>query len=299
MSLNKLRSAEYSINQIVKQSNYKSYASQHDMKHILVKCVKDLHELGFKVAHVKGFKAKHVFKLVERWKAQEKSPGTIKNCLSKLRELGRILGDEKLVKKENAVYQIEARRYKSETNRGIYNLDLSRCTDPYIKLSLEGQRLFGLRREESLKIVIKEAVNDGYLKLKPSWTKGGIGRNIPIRTQGQREWIRKVQSLVKPGKSLIPEKDDYKKHLNRYVYQARHMRLKNLHGLRHAYAQERYKELTRYFDKEGKGWDCPFLGGKPKSQMTDYERIIDAKVKHILTRELGHSRPNITEVYLG
>jgi len=299
MSLNKLRSAEYSINQIVKQSNYQSHTSRHDMKHILVKCVKDLHQLGFKVAHVKGFKAKHVFKLVEHWKAQEKSPGTIKNCLSKLRELGRIMGDEKLVKKENAAYQIDARTYKSEHSRGIYNLDLSKCTNPYIKLSLEGQRLFGLRREESLKIVIKEAVNDGYLKLKPSWTKGGIGRNIPIRTAEQKEWIRKVQSLVTPGKSLIPENDSYKKHLNRYVYQTRQMSLKNLHGLRHAYAQERYKELTRYFDKEGKGWECPFLGGKNKQEMSEYERKIDIKVKHILTRELGHSRPNITEVYLG
>ena len=77
------------------------------------------------------------------------------------------------------------------------------------------------------------------------------------------------------------------------------MGFKNLHGLRHAYAQERYKELTRYFDNEGKGWECPFLGGKKKQDMNEHERKIDIKVKHILTRELGHSRPNITEVYLG
>ena len=300
MSQTKLRSAEYSINEIVKKSSYQSHASRHDMKHILIKCVKDLHELGFKVAHVKGFKAKHVFKLVEHWKAQEKSPGTIKNCLSKLRELGRILGDEKLVKKENTPYEVEARIYKSETNRGIYQLDLSKCTDPYIKLSLEGQRLFGLRREESLKIVIKEAVREGHLKLKPSWTKGGIGRNIPIRTEEQKEWIRKVQSLVTPGKSLIPDSDSYKKHLNRYVNQTtRLMGLKNLHGLRHAYAQNRYRELTAYFSPNGNGWDCPFLGGKNKNQMNDAERSIDMKVKHILSRELGHSRTNVTEVYLG
>ncbi len=299
MSQTKLRSAEYSINEIVKISSYKSHSSRHDMKHILIKCVKDLHELGFKVAHVKGFKAKHVFKLVEHWKAQEKSPGTIKNCLSKLRELGRILGDEKLVKKENTPYEVDARSYKSEHNRGIYQLDLSKCTHPYIRLSLEGQRLFGLRREESLKIVIKEAVHEAHLRLKPSWTKGGVGRRIPIRTAEQKEWIRQVQSLVTPGKSLIPEGDSYKKHLNRYTYQARLMGLKNLHGLRHAYAQARYKELTAHYDKNGKGWDCPFLGGKHKNQMNEAERAIDSKVKHILTREMGHSRPNITEVYLG
>jgi len=269
------------------------------MKHILIKCVKDLHELGYKVSHVKGFKAKHVYKLVDLWKSQNKSAGTIKNCISKLRELGRVLDDPKLVKQDNEAYQLQPRKYKSEYNRGLYNIDFEKCTNDHIKLSLEGQKLFGLRREESLKIVIREALEKGHIVLHPSWTKGGVGRKIPIRTQEQKDWIRKVQSLVEPGCSLIPREDSYKTHLHRYTYQVRAMGLNNLHGLRHAYAQQRYRELTAHYDPNNKGWDCPFLGGKNKKEMTKEEKSIDSKVKHILTRELGHSRPGITEVYLG
>ena len=283
----------------MKRSHYKSYASRHDLKSVLVKCTKDLHQLGFKVSHVDGFKPKHIFKLVEYWQKEHKSPATIKNYISKLRELGRILEDPKLVKKDNSAYNLAPRSYKSKHNRGIYTLDLTKCTNDLVTLSLEGQKLFGLRREESIKIVIKEALKEGYLVLKPSWTKGGIGRAIPIRTSAQKEWVMKVQNSVTPGQSLIPAGDSYKSQLNRYVYQTRQMGLNNLHGLRHAYAQARYKELCAFYDVNKKGWECPFLGGKSKSQMTAHERAIDTKVKHILTRELGHSRPNITEVYLG
>ena len=73
MSKTKLKNAEYSVNEIVKNASYRSYASKNDMRVMLSKCVRDLHDLGFKISHVKGFKPKHVFKLVEHWKEENKS----------------------------------------------------------------------------------------------------------------------------------------------------------------------------------------------------------------------------------
>lgn len=299
MSNTKLRSADYSINQIVKKSSYRSYASKNDMQVMLKRCVRDLHELGFKVAHVKGFKAKHVYKLVDYWKEQNKSSGTIKNYLSKLRELGKLLDDKSLVKSDNTPYKIEARKYIPTENKAIHNVDFSKCNDKFIRLSMEGQYLFGLRREESIKFTLSEAlIKKDVLHLSPSWTKGGIGREVPITNNEQRDWLERVEEAVAPGQALIYKDTSYAEQLNKYGSQTRRMGLRMLHGLRHAYAQRRYRELTRYFDDNNEGWECPFNGGKLVENMSQQELNIDYKVRTILTRELGHSRLSILKSYL-
>lgn len=78
MSNNKLRSAKFSINEMVGQLKGYSFASQADMRIILNRCVKDLHELGYKLSHIKGLKTKHIYILIEHWKKQNKSTATIK-----------------------------------------------------------------------------------------------------------------------------------------------------------------------------------------------------------------------------
>jgi hypothetical protein len=67
--------------------------------------------------------------------------------------------------------------------------------------------------------------------------------------------------------------------------------LKNLHGLRHAYAQKLYKQLT--------GWEAPINGGPKSRQLTPEQKQIDRQARMILSEELGHSREQITVNYLG
>ena len=64
-----------------------------------------------------------------------------------------------------------------------------------------------------------------------------------------------------------------------------------MHGLRHAYGQRRYKELT--------GWDAPINGGLKSEQLTAEQKQIDYHARMILTEELGHGREQITTSYLG
>ncbi|MDP3560354.1 MAG: integrase domain-containing protein [Legionellaceae bacterium] len=292
MSQTKLRSAKFSINELVKKSSVHAYASKADMRHMLFRCIKDLHELGFKVANVKGLQAKHIYALVDHWKSQGKNTATIKNYMSKLRHTASLLSNPKLVKPDNATYNVDKRSYKPTINKAIHNLDLSKCTDPYIKLSLEGQALFGLRREESMKFTLGEALHGNELKIMPSWTKGGIGRMLQVTSDAQSQWLDKVARLVPTGASLIPQERSYKQHLSHYEAQAKLMGVSKLHGLRHAYAQRRYKELT-------KGLPCPFEGGKAYNKMNAFEKTIDRKARQIISRELGHSRIQITKIYLG
>ena len=299
MSKTKLRSAQFSINELIKQIQGYSYASKADMKHMLNRCVKDLHELGFKVAHIKGLKSKHVHVLVEHWKNQGKNTATIKNYMSKLRKASKALEKPNLVKPKNDAYQIEKRSYAPKHNKAIHHIDFSKCTDPHIRLSIEGQALFGLRREESMKFVLSEAWSGRNLKIRPSWTKGGIGRTLIITNEKQGQWLIEVSKLIKPGESLIPVDRTYKQHLSHYQVQTKAMGVSKLHGLRHAYAQRRYHELTHALDPKKQGFTCPLAGGMSSKSLKGIEKDLDRQARMILTRELGHSRINITKIYCG
>lgn len=299
MSNSKLRSAKFSINECLKSVKGYSYASKADMKHMLTRCVKDLHTLGFKINHIKGLKPKHIYALVEHWKAKGKKTDTIKNYMSKLRKTAVLINNPKLVKADNAAYQIERRSYIPTHSKAIHQVDFSKCADPMIRLSLEAQMLFGLRREESMKLVISEAWQGSNLRIKPSWTKGGVGRTIPVTNDKQRQWLQKASSQVPPGQSLIPKDRTYKQHLSRYQVQTKQMVLKKCHGLRHAYAQQRYHEITKALDPSKRGLLCPFAGGKPSKNLKGFERSLDRRARSILTRELGHSRSSILKIYCG
>ena len=91
-----------------------------------------------------------------------------------------------------------------------------------------------------------------HIKLKSSWTKGGKPRTIPIRTEHQRDVLDRARGLAGFG-SLIPPHRSYVHQLRVYEGNTTRAGLSQMHGLRHAYAQDRYEELT--------GRKCPAAGG--------------------------------------
>jgi len=64
-----------------------------------------------------------------------------------------------------------------------------------------------------------------------------------------------------------------------------------MHGLRHRYAQMRYEALT--------GWKAPAAGGPSVKSLTPAQRGKDATARQTISRELGHERTSILNVYLG
>ncbi|MCW8469418.1 integrase domain-containing protein [Fluoribacter gormanii] len=299
MSKSKLKSALFSINECIKDLKIYSHASKADTRHILNRCIKDLHDQGFMITHVKGLKSKHIYVLVEYWKKQGKNPATIKNYMSKLRKLSIWLNKPELIKRSNDHYQIDKRNYIPTQNKAIFSVDFSKCEEPMIRLSLEAQYLFGLRREESMKLIISEAWRGERLILKPSWTKGGIGRAIDITGNEQKEWLEKAITQVPPGQSLIPKEKTYKQYLRKYQTETEKLGLKNCHGLRHAYAQKRYHEITSQLSSDKQPYMCPIEGGKPTKHLSCSEKAIDLEARGIISRELGHLRLSITKSYCG
>ena len=129
-----------------------------------------------------------------------------------------------------------------------------------------------------------------HIKLKASWTKGGKPRVIPIRTDRQRAILDKARHLGGFG-SMIPPHRSYVHQLRVYVGNTTRAGLSNLHGLRHAYAQERYEELT--------GWECPATGGPNGESLTPEQRELDRDARLTISQELGHEREQVTAAYLG
>lgn len=229
--------------------------------------------------------------VVKLWQENNLSNATIKNRLSALRHLAKLIKKPYLIP-SNSDLNVGKRKYVSTENHALINPDFTYITNKNIKISLELQRILGLRREESLKIKPHLAHRDNQLHLQSSWCKGGRGRMIPNKTDEQRYWLEEAKKVVgQAGNSLIPQGKTYILQRHLYDKQVQHAGLKNLHGLRHAYAQKPYKELT--------GWDAPICGGLKSSEYTPEQKEKDHLARMILAEELGHSREQITVNYCG
>ncbi|MCE3238024.1 MAG: integrase [Gammaproteobacteria bacterium] len=298
MSKSKLKDATYSVYQLVKSAPVHSEKTKADTLSILKRAMSQLHGLGYKLSHIQGLKEKHVISLVAHWKASALKAATIKNYISKLRWACRMMGKPHLIAKTNDSYAIAKRSYIPKSSKAIQTININGIRDAWLKLSIQAQQLFGLRREESLKLIVSEADQGDYLVLKGSWTKGGVPRKVPIITNEQRAFLNKLHQVVPKGASLIPKHLTHKQQMNRYISEIRCAGLKNLHGLRHAYAQNRYRYLTDQLT-QGKGWDCPFKGGKPRHKLNRYEKEIDHRARLFISNELGHGRAALVKIYCG
>tara|TARA_R110002049_G_scaffold130820_3_gene289300 strand:- start:14367 stop:15209 length:843 start_codon:yes stop_codon:yes gene_type:complete len=269
-----------------------SFSTQATRKSILNRIANQLHELGYKHMLAKSLKPKHVEALVSLWKDQGLSVGTLKNLLSGLRWWARHVGKPDIIPKDNDAFDIGNRSQVAKESKAweLKEAQLEKISDPYVRLSLRLQAAFGLRREEAIKFRPNYAIKDDHIKLKASWTKGGRARTVPIRTDEQRRLLDDVRKLARGG-ALIPANKNYVDQKIRYDSQVRTAGIKNPHGLRHAYAQRRYEELT--------GWKAPVAGGPASKSLRSDQRALNRGARETITRELGHSREEISAKYLG
>ena len=287
-----MKDLNYQLMKLCKANRDGSYSTQATRSRILDLIANQLHELGYKHMQARSLKPKHVNTLVSLWKDQSIGVGTFKNRLSALRWWASKVGKADIIARNNNAYGIGNRSYVGEASRArlLDEKQLDKVSDAYVRLSLQLQSAFGLRREEAIKFSPNYAIKGDHIKLKASWTKGGRARTVPIRTDRQRQLLEEVRKLARGG-ALIPPERNYVEQRNRYDGQVRTAGIKNPHGLRHAYAQRRYEELT--------GWKSPLAGGPNRSALSKDERVLDEKARGLISRELGHDRTSITRTYLG
>jgi len=286
-----MRDLNYELKKLCFRNSDGSFATQYARERILSQIADQLHEMGFRDMRATSLKPKHVVALVERWKAESLSAGTIKNRMTELRWWAEKVAKQGVVAKRNEAYGIARRQYVTNVSqsRELTTGDLAKVTDPYTHLSLRLQAAFGLRREESIKIRPQWADQGDRLVLQASWTKGGREREIPIRTAEQRQVLEQAKELAGKG-SLIPKIMNYAGQLQRFKAQCAQADIHKVHGHRHHYAQERYRDLT--------GRTSPAQGGLKSKELNAEQRIADREAREIITAELGHGRASVTAVYL-
>lgn len=291
--MNKL---EYGFNHILERNRDGSYATQSNRRGMLSMFADQLKKAGYKTNEMRpsDIKGRHINALVRQWKIDGISAGTMKNRMSNIRWLAEKIGKSDMIK-SNATYGIEDRQYITNKDKSLRtdNLALEKLS-PYVRQSIELQKHFGLRREEAMKFSPEYALGgyDPYsapvLRIKPSWAKGGRAREIPITSDAQRNALMAALTLAGDG-SLIPADRSYKEHLGYFERETSAIGLGQTHGLRHLYAQNRYRDLV--------GIDCPAVGGI--IDLTNEQKALDLSARQTISNELGHNRLSVTGIYLG
>ena len=287
-----MRDLNYQLKKLCRQCREGSYATQVKRERMLTLIANQLRDLGYRKMVDRSLKPKHIDALVKHWFAQGLSIGTIKNRMAVIRWWAHKVDKQNVVARSNEHYGIPDRRFITNESKAkmVTSEQLEKVRDEHVRMSLELQQAFGLRREEAMKFQPSFADRGDHLVLKASWTKGGKERIIPIRTEQQRETLNRAHRLAGRG-SLIPSNRNYVHQLRVYEGNTLRAGLSQMHGLRHTYTQNRYEELT--------GWKCPAAGGPDSKSLTPEQRELDRETRVTISRELGHEREQITVAYLG
>lgn len=292
-----MRDLVYSVAVLCKHNRDGSFGTAAERLKSLKNAMQRLSDAGYGIRDVNQLKGKHIRFLINQWKSDPNiTTGTIKNRMSHLRWLAEHIGNPRIVERSNSNYDIDNRKYvDNHTNKAktLSESNLERLTDDFTRYSLRLQQEFGLRREEAIKFQPKFADRETEIVLKGSWCKGGRERTIPITTQEQRDLLNKIHTFCRENgtKSLIPNHKNYEQQMRTYEYQtAKVGEIKN-HGLRHAYAQKRYEDLS--------GLRSPKNGGKISRNLSNFEKKANLDARLQVSSELGHNREEITAVYLG
>ena len=287
-----MKDLNHQLKTLCRRNRDGSHSTQAHRERLLSFISNELHTLGYRRMNATSLKPKHVDALVARWQANNLSEGTLKNRMSTLRWWAEKVNKQNVIARDNSHYGIAPRQLIGDASKAkeLPTEALAKIKDPYVRMALELQQAFGFRREEAIKFAPAYADRGDHLVLKPTWTKGGRAREIPLNTAAQREVLDRAHQLAGKG-SLIPSDLRYVDQLRRYEHHVAQAGLSKMHGLRHAYAQHRYDNLT--------GWACPIVGGPPREALSPEQRDIDREARLTISQELGHEREQITAVYLG
>jgi hypothetical protein len=287
-----MRDLNYQLKELCRKNRDGSYASQAQRLALLTLMANQLHELGYRHMEAQSLKPKHVEALVKYWLGADLAIATMKNRMAALRWWAEKVGRQNVIARSNDHYGIPERQFVTNVSKA-QSVDadaLAKVRDEHVRMSLELQQAFGLRREEAIKFIPSYADRGDHLVLKDTWTKGGKAREIPLRTAAQRDVLNRAHRLAGRG-SLIPASRAYIQQLRVYEGHTARAGLSKLHGLRHAYAQQRYLDLT---DRA-----CPAAGGLRAEQLDSAQKARDTAARLTISLELGHEREAVTAIYLG
>lgn len=284
----KMDALAYDLKELCRRNPHGSKSTQATRLRQLSLIASQFLEAGYKLPSARSLKPKHINAVLTKWKEAKLTTATIKNRVAALRWWAKAVNKTSIIK-TNEEYGLEARRHDGKNKAQKLDLKkLKKIKSPHVKMALRLQAAFGMRREEAIKFCPHQADKGNRIALKA--TKGGRYREIEITTDRQRDLLEEAKTLAN-GCSLIPEGSRYIDQLKTYENQTLKAGLRNNHGLRHNWAQWRYQQLT--------GWKPPAQNGLKKQDMTPEQWKVDRQTRMEISEEMGHSRIDITDTYLG
>lgn len=280
-----------------------SFETQEKRSSVLYQAFTDLRGLGYRLEEVSQLRGRHVEALTRHWLEKGLAPSTLQNNLSILRTFASWIGKDGMVEHADRYFpQGEAARSSINTEdrsweaRGVdpeQKIAELRQLDERVAIQVELQARFGLRVKESVMLRPHLADKGAYLAISIG-TKGGRDRTVPIDTPEKRELIErakllaasKTASTAAPDKSLAQALGHYRRVVAKVGLTKAKLGVTS-HGLRHAYASERYQHYA--------GAASPVRGGN----LGLLDREADRAARLEVSEELGHSREGVTTHYLG
>lgn len=222
------------------------------------------------------------------------SPRSIENNLTDIRWMASKLNREHLMP-SNRECGLKKREFSTE-NKAVRLSEIHLSSmDKRMQLINRLKAEFGLREKEALKFGYEYATKiTGKIMLKDTWCKNGRPRSIEITNNRQIQLLKEVGEFQQSQNdySMIPHDKKYGTYRNEVQEHSKAIDLKG-HGLRHQWAQDRFKELS--------GMDCPKAGGLNYSKLNQEQKIQWDKAAATVNQELGHGKKRLdtTATYIG
>ena len=295
-----MRNATYHATKVTRKYRAGAISTRAERIRNVRRIVADI-EAQFRGIKLENIASRHVAWWVDAMKSgalsgngQQPAVGTQKNLLSALRFLLKRLGKLNLLPKTNAELGIAQRRHVGTVSAAINvtpeQLELVAAHQPRYALCVQLMRVFGLRCEESLKLVPLLADRGRELYLEGSWCKNGRSRSVPVLTREQRSVLESAKGLAGEG-SMVPPGMNYFEARTQLRRISEAVGLNHRHGLRHAYVHDRYLTLT--------GELPPVVTGLTASELSIEQKRRDRAARDSIALELGHSRRSVLGAYLG
>src|SRR6056297_1868192 len=112
-----MRDLNYQLKMLCRHSHEGSFETRVGRERQLTAIANQLHELGFRQLQATSLKQKHVRALVEHWRGQNLTPGTIKNRMSCLRWWAEKVNRRAVVARSNETYGIPDRQFVAQASK--------------------------------------------------------------------------------------------------------------------------------------------------------------------------------------
>jgi len=144
-----VRDLNHQLKRLCRTNRDGSYGTQAQRERLLTLIANQLHDLGYRQMQAGSLKPKHVEALTKRWLESGIAVGTMKNRMAALRWWAAKVNKRNVVARSNDHYGLPRRQYAHGASRArsLETEQLDKITDPHVRMSLELQHAFGLRRE--------------------------------------------------------------------------------------------------------------------------------------------------------